>query len=161
MPIRYYMCTCLKCGLQANYPFHEPYPQYGEQFVPTCKYCKEDTTQTMTLTKKVEKELRKQQAEANLRSSIIDYCKKYGFSVRFLYESVIITTPVSTWQFLYHDDKKTLYHESTVKINFKTGDYANMHVQFRDRKMTNEEVIDYIAAHDEWRQKERSGAVKQ
>lgn len=44
--------------------------------------------------------------------------------------------------------KKTLRHESTTKINFATGDYAFTHEQFRDQKMTFEEVIDYIAAHD-------------
>ena len=43
---------------------------------------------------------------------------------------------------------KTLRHESTVKINFDTGDPAAMHYQFRDRKMSNADVIDYIANHD-------------
>jgi translation initiation factor IF-3 len=45
-------------------------------------------------------------------------------------------------------------NESTVKINFETGNYAKMHVQFRGRKMSCEEVIDYIVAYDEWRQKQ-------
>lgn len=79
---------------------------------------------------------------------ITDYCNKYGFACRFLYESVIVTTPVSSWQFAYHENKKTLRHESTTKINFATGDYAFTHEQFRDQKMTFEEVIDYIAVHD-------------
>ena len=142
------MCTCLKCGGQNNLRFDEPYPQYGEQFVRYCRHCGEDTAQTMTLTKKVATELRKQKAEEELQQSIIDYCKKYGFTCRFLYESVIITTPISSWQFAYHESKKTLRHESTTKINFDTGDYAFTHEQFRDKKMSCEEVIDYIAGHD-------------
>ncbi len=105
----------------------------------------------MALTRKVATELRKLASEEELKQSIIDYCKKYNFTCRFLYESVIITTPISSWQFQYHDSSKTLWHESTVKINFETGDYAKTHEQFRDRKMTCEEVIDYIAEHDRWR----------
>ena len=70
---------------------------------------------------------------------------------RFLYHSVIITTPLSGWCFDYHTPKKTLYHESTTKINFATGYYAKAHVQFRDRRMSPIEVIDYIANHDLWK----------
>ena len=55
---------------------------------------------------------------------------------------------------VHHESRKTLRHESTHKINFETGDYAKTHEQFRNRKMTCEEVIDYIAAHDEWRQRD-------
>ena len=147
--MRQYICTCLKCGKENCYGFkEEPYPQYGEQFIRYCRYCEEDTTQTMVLTKQVVKELRKQKAEEDLKQSIIGYCQKYGFTCRFLYQSVIVTTPISSWQFAYHDSKKTLRHESTTKINFATGDYAITHEQFRNKKMTCEEVIDYIAAHD-------------
>ncbi|MBR5109725.1 MAG: hypothetical protein IK099_05980 [Clostridia bacterium] len=39
---------------------------------------------------------------------------------------------ISSWQFQYHESRKTLRHESTVKINFETGDYAKTHEQFRD-----------------------------
>ena len=38
-----------------------------------------------------------------------------------------------------------------IRQNFETGDIAKTHEQFRDRKMTCEEVIDYIAEHDAWR----------
>ena len=75
-------------------------------------------------------------------------CSERGFSCHFLYQSVIIITPLAAWSFDYHLPKKTLYHESTIKINFATGDYAKTHVQFRDRKMTVNEVIEYITAHD-------------
>ena len=85
----------------------------------------------------------------------ITRCQQYGFQCRFLYESVIITTPISSWQFGYHESRKTLRHESTVKINFETGDYAKTHEQFRERKMTCLEVIDYIAEHDKWRQEQQ------
>ena len=99
-------------------------PLYGDQFIRCCKHCEADTPQTMSLTRKVATELRKKAAEEELKRSIIDYSGKYGFTCRFLYESVIITTPISIWQFQYHESRKTLRHESTVKINFETGDYA-------------------------------------
>ena len=96
-------------------------------------------------------ELRRRQEEAALRRSILDRCAEHGFQCRFLYQSVIITTPLSDWCFDYHTPKKTLYHESTTKINLVTGDYAKAHVQFRDRHMSPIEVIDYIADHDSWK----------
>ncbi|MBR1457150.1 MAG: hypothetical protein IJ594_08360 [Oscillospiraceae bacterium] len=152
--MRQHICTCLLCGGQNHLSFEEPYPQFGQQLVRFCRHCGKDTPQTMTMTRKIAAELRKKKAEEDLKQSIVSYCQKYGFTCRFLYESVIITTPVSSWQFPYHAPRKTLRHESTVKINFATGDYAKTHEQFSNRKMTCEEVIDYIAAHDEWRQRE-------
>ena len=149
--MRQHLCTCLKCGGQNHLNFEEPYPKYGDQFIRCCKHCGADTPQTIAMTRKVATELRKQAAEKELKHSITQYCARYGFTCRFLYESVIITTPISSWQFQYHNSRKTLRHESTVKKNFETGDYAKTHDQFRDRKMTCEEVIDYIAKHDEWR----------
>lgn len=143
--MRQYLCICQKCGNQNQLRFDEPYPKYGESFVRPCIHCGEDTTQTMLLTKKVATELRKQETEESLKASIRACCDRYGFSCRFLYESVIVITPISSWQFQYHGSKKTLRHESKINNGIKT------HEQFRDRKMTNEEVIKYIAAHDEWR----------
>ena len=58
---------------------------------------------------------------------------------------------LADWCFDYHQSRITLYHESTVKINFETGDYAKSHLQFANRKMKPLDVIDYIAAHDAWR----------
>ena len=100
------------------------------------------------LTKKAAAELRRTQEEAALRQNILDRCVEHGFQCRFIYQSIIITTPLSDWCFDYHTPKKTLYHENTTKINFITGDYAKAHIQFRDRRMTPIEVIDYIAGHD-------------
>lgn len=150
--MRQYMCYCLKCSAQVQILFAEPYPEYGEQFIRHCSHCGEDTVHTLVLTKKIASELHRQEEEKQLKNRITARCEQYGFTCRFLYESVIITTPISSWQFAYHETKKTLRHESTVKINFKTGDRANTHEQFREKKMTCEDVIDYIAAHDEWRQ---------
>ena len=151
--MRHYECECLKCGRKAQIAFQaEPYPEIGETFVRFCPSCSEETQMTRVLTKKAAAELRRRQAEADLRQSILDRCAEYGFQCRFLYQSVIITTPLSDWCFDYHAVKKTLYHESTTKINFATtGDYARAHVQFRDRRMTPIEVIDYIADHDLWK----------
>lgn len=80
-----------------------------------------------------------------LRQSIADRCAELGFRCRFLYQSVIVMTPLSDWCFDYHERKITLYHESTVKINFATGDYAKAHMQFHARKMTPLVVLSYIA----------------
>ena len=151
--MRHYECECLKCGRKAQIAFpSDPYPEIGEAFVRSCPSCSEETQMTRVLTRKAAAELRRRQAEADLRQSILDRCAEHGFQCRFLYQSVIITTPLSDWCFDYHAVKKTLYHESTTKINFATtGDYARAHVQFRDRRMTPIEVIDYIADHDLWK----------
>ena len=90
-------------------------------------------------------ELRAAEEEATLRQEIVEKCERMGFACRFVYESVV------SWQFDYHRRLKTLRHESTIKVNFKTGDPAFTHEQFRDRKMSNGEMIDYIGAHDAWR----------
>lgn len=150
--MRQYMYECSICGKRTNICFEEPYPQYGEEYLQFCKNCEKETPHIMSLTKNARRELQKQEEEQALRQTIIEKCENYGFSCRFLFESVIITTPISSWQFQYHDELKTLRHESTIKINFQTGNYAKTHEQFRERKMTCEEVIDYIAAHDRLRQ---------
>ena len=99
----------------------------------------------MVLTKKIAADLRRQEEERQLQESIVRKCESYGFFCRFLYRLVIITTPVSSWQFDYHESRKTLLHD------FQTGDPAKVHVQF-SKKMSINEVIDYIAAHDKWKQ---------
>ena len=86
-----------------------------------------------------------------MRNSIVAKCNQHGFKCRFLYQSVIIATPISDWSFDYHTSRITLYHESTEKINRETGNYAKSHVQFRNKKITPVEVIDYIVGHDAWR----------
>lgn len=150
--MRHYECEYLRCGWKAQIAFQtEPYPKIGETFVRFCPSCSEETQMKRVLTKKAAAELRRRQEESDLRRSILDRCTEHGFQCRFLYQSVIITTPLSDWCFDYHTVKKTLYHESTTKINFATGDYAKAHVQFRDRRMSSIEVIDYIADHDLWK----------
>lgn len=150
--MRHYECECLKCGRKAQIAFQaEPYPEIGDNFSRFCPSCSKETQMTRVLTKKAAAELRRRQEESDLRQSILDRCAEYGFHCRFLYQSVIITTQLSDWCFDYHTPRKTLYHESTTKINFVTGDYAKAHVQFRDRRMSPTEVIDYIADHDSWK----------
>ena len=100
------------------------------------------------LTRKQKAKLRREAEEAELKETKKKRCALYGMSCRFYLESVIIYSPVAKWQFAYHDRLKTLWHESTVKINFETGDYAAMHNQFRNRRLTCKDVIDYIAGHD-------------
>lgn len=151
--MRQYMCCCSECSNEIQIRFDEPYPQYGDSFLHYCDYCNNETYHSLVLTRKIASELRQKERENALKEAIIKICEKYGFTCRFLYESVIIKTQISSWQFSYKSEKKTLRHESTVKINFETGNYAKTHEQFKDRQMTSEEVIDYIAAHDEWRSK--------
>lgn len=153
--MRQYLCECMTCGRQKNMHFEEPYPLMGDMFSHYCDYYQEDTIFTRTVTKKAQAEMNRIAEENALQESIRDRCDSYGFNCQFYLESVIITTPLASWQFQYHEKLKTLRHESTVKINFETGDAAWSHVQFRDRKMSNDEVIDYIAAHDAWKQKEK------
>lgn len=150
--MRQYECECLACGIKKQIAFKsEPYPQYGETFLKYCTACEADTSHTRALTKRTTAELRAVEREQALRQSIVSKCSEYGFQHRFLYQSVIITTPLSDWCFDYHQSRITLYHESTIKINFATGDYAKAHMQFQERKMTPLKVIEYIASHDTWR----------
>ncbi|MBQ9277810.1 MAG: hypothetical protein IJ224_04160 [Lachnospiraceae bacterium] len=149
--MRQYLCKCSECGNSRNIAFDVPFPEYGEIFIRFCKLCDKETAQTRVLTKKAQSEIKRKTTEEELKKSIECACNDYGFKCRFLYQSVIITTPLSDWSFDYHESKITLRHESTIKINFKTNKYAKMHVQFRNRKMKPLEVIDYIASHDEWR----------
>lgn len=150
--MRHYECECLACGVKKQLAFRDaPYPQFGETFARYCTVCGTETTFTRVLTRKTAAELRAAERERALRQSIADRCAELGFRYRFLYQSVIVMTPLSDWCFDYHERKITLYHESTVKINFATGDYAKAHMQFHARKMTPLEVLSYIAVHDAWR----------
>lgn len=147
--MRHYECECLQCKLKKQIAFQaEPYPNFGDIFLLNCPFCGRITEHTRVLTRKTAIEIRKAALEKDLRKSIEDCCNSYHFSFRFLYQSVIITTPISDWSFDYHTSRITLYHESTYKLNLATGDYAKSHIQFRNRKMTPIEVIDYIASHD-------------
>ena len=152
--MRQYLCECLKCKNRQAFYFDDPFPAVGDTFELLCKVCGVKTSHSRVLTRKAKAEARAEQEEQALRQSIRDHCEHYGFQCRFLYESLFITTPISSWQFGYHDKMKTLRHESTVKVNFKTGDYARTHEQFKNRKMTCLEVIDYIAEHDKWRREQ-------
>ena len=156
--MRHYECQCGICKTRLQIAFSgEPYPEPGDTLTHRCSVCRQDTVFTRTLTKKALAQQRSDQAEQALRQEITRLCSGHGFRCRFLYQSVIITTDLSDWCFDYHQPKITLYHESTVPIHFPTGDYARSHLQFRDRKMTLPEVIDYIAAHEQWRREQPAG----
>ena len=149
MNLRHYECECSICHRKSQVAFHEePYPKYGSTFEAHCKHCERITEHTRVLTKKTAAEIRNRETEERLRQALADKCRDYQFDYRFVYQSIVVTTALSDWSFDYHRPRITLYHESTVKINFTTGNYAKSHVQFRDKKMKPEEVIDYIAAHD-------------
>ena len=150
--MRCYECQCLQCQSITSVSFaSEPYPNIKDVFIHVCKVCKSETNHVRTLTRKTCAEIKRVTEENTLRENIAEYCKQYGFSTRFLYQSVIVTTPLAEWCFDYHQAKVTLYHESTIKINFQTGDYAKAHPQFRQKRMSWKEVIDYIASHEQWK----------
>lgn len=149
MKMRQYLCECTVCGWKKNLQFEDSLPKPGDCFLRYCDCCQDETVFTRVLTRKAQAEINRIEGENALQESILEKCAVYGFSCRFFGESAIITTPKSTWQFDYHQKLKTLRHESTIKINFDTGDPAAMHYQFRDRKVSNVDVIDYIADHDE------------
>lgn len=107
--MRQFVCECLNCGLKKTRQFkEEPYPEYGEVFVAHCKVCDSDQNHTRVLTRKTQAELRRRQEEEDLKKSISDQCARHGFTCRFLYQSVIITTPLADWCFDYHEKYKTL-----------------------------------------------------
>jgi len=144
-----YECQCLYCGHKTQIHFAtDSAPNPKQEFLHFCKICKTDTLHKRTLTKKTLSEIHRKAQEEALRQSIIEKCKDYNLQYRFLHQSVIITTHLSDWCFDYHQPKITLYHESTIKVNFKTGNYAKSHCQFKEKKMKPTEVIDYIVSHD-------------
>ncbi len=144
-----YQCVCCNCGYQRQMNFSRTEAPKDEQvFQSFCERCSAETVWKRVQTKKLLREQKCKEQEKNLRNTIMQLCHTYGFQCRFLYESVIIKTPVCRWQYDYHRAKKTLYHESTTKINFATGNRADFHVQFRDKKISNEDLIAYIAEHD-------------
>ena len=153
--MRQYECECLVCGEKRQRIFCvEPYPELDTIFSCFCTNCKKETEHKRVLTRKAIAELKRQQQEELLQTSIVEKCLLYGFKCRFLYQSVVISTSLADWCFDYHTNRITLYHESTIKVNFETGDYAKAHVQFKDKKMTPLEVIEYIARHEEWKRRQ-------
>lgn len=116
---------------------------------------------TRVLTRKTQAELRRRQEEEDLKKSISDQCARHGFTCRFLYQSVIITTPLADWCFDYHEKYKTLYHENTPNTKYLTGHYVKAHTQFKGKKMTVSAVIEYIASHEGWRAEQRSKTTKE
>ena len=159
--LRHYESECTVCRSETQIAFStEPYPEYGDRFRHFCPICETETEHSRTLTKKTTAQLRGNQEEQERREEIMDLCEKEGFSCHFLRQSVIITTDLSDWCFDYQQSKITLYHESTSKINFAAGNYTKAHVQFRNRKMTIPEVIDYIDGHDRWRKESENKIYK-
>lgn len=151
-----YTIRCSKCGKE--YPIRDngnDLPEPDEVISHWCKECEMETSHSYVLTRKFRAALRQKQKEEEQKQYIRNLCEGYGFTCRFLYQSVIITTPLSDWCFDYHESQITLWHESTIKVNFDTGDYAKAHCQFRKRKMTEAEVIKYISEHEKWVSKNR------
>ena len=125
-------------------------PSYGEEFQHRCKKCRKETTFTRVLTKRMRYQLRGT-FEQRVLADIAEKCAEYGFTYYTVFRSVVIQTPISKWSFDYHVKRKTLFHENAVKYNRKTGNYAQAHVQFRDRPISCTAIIDFIASHEKWK----------
>ena len=157
----YYECECEICKTKTLiWAEEDPYLFLGVTFGLACKTCGSTTSHHRVLTRKERAKLNSILAERALQNQIINKCNELGFTYRFVYQSVVITTPLADWCFDYHQSRKTLYHESTTKLNFKTGVFAKSHCQFRDKRMTNVEIIHYISDHDKWRARLQNQAYR-
>ena len=160
--MRHYECKCLVCRVRSTLCFREePFPEIGQEFLYPCRLCGRETCHTRTMSRKAAAELRRRQREEDLRGAIALRCEEHGFTYRFLYQSVIISTGLADWCFDYHQSRMTLYHQSVFPINRETGEYAKSHCQFRGRRMKAPEVVDYIAAHEDWRARNPIGQGRQ
>ena len=146
------LCECSVCKARTNVGFDaEPYPLLGQSFSHPCPNCGATTPFQRVATRKARSELRVIEEERALKESIKAECERRGFTCGFIYRSVVVKTPIAHWKFDYHTARKTLWHESAFPISRETGDYAARHKQFEDRKITWQEVIDYIDRHDQWK----------
>lgn len=154
--MRQYLCECSICKKQYHMHFEgEPFPILGDSFPHQCLNCGKETLFQRVATRKARSELRAIEEEQALTEAISDECRRLGFTCRFLYQSVVIQTPVAHWKFDYHMARKTLWHESTYRVNLETGDPAVWHKQFEDRKLSWQETIAYIDGHDQWKAKQK------
>lgn len=150
--MRQYLCECSVCKHQYTLLFdQEPFPILGDTFLRHCPDCGKEAPFQRIATRKARSELRAIEEERALKEAIRTECGRRGFSCEFLYQSVVIRTPVAHWKFDYHTAKKTLWHESTYRVNLETGVPAVRHKQFEGRKISWQEVISYIDRHDQWK----------
>lgn len=162
--MRQYLCECSVCKNRYNLWFdEEPFPILGDSFFRHCPCCNEGTSFQRVATRKARSELRVIEEERTLKEAIEEECRRRGFTCEFLYQSVVIRTPVAHWKFDYHTARKTLWHESTYRVNLQTGVPAVRHKQFEARKISWQDVISYIERHDQWKakQKEMDGGAIQ
>lgn len=150
--MRQYLCQCSVCKKQYTLLFdREPFPLLGDTFPRHCPGCGKEAPFQRVATRKARSELRAVEEERALREAIRAECARRGFACEFLYQSVVIRTPAAHWKFDYHTAQKTLWHESTYRVNLATGVPAARHKQFDGRKISWQEVISYIDRHDRWK----------
>ena len=104
-----YECECTVCRAVRQIHFENgPYPEYGDLFSFYCSSCGAETPFTRVLTRKTRAEVRRRQAEQDLRNTIVERCAFYGFSCRFLYQSVIVTTNLADWCLIRYNKLRKL-----------------------------------------------------
>ena len=148
MGMRNMQCICRACGNEFQFGFDpDNVPDIFEDFEHFCPACQKNVMFYFRETKKLAAEKRRINDEKELRRTVKELAEKYGCKCSFLYQSVTITTSLGSWRFDYHKKMKHLIHESTYKYNLNTGNPSFWHHQF-DKKMSIEEVFQYIENHD-------------
>lgn len=141
-------CICQNCQTEIQHGFDiDSIPELDSCFQLFCPECGSDQIFKYKKTRKVLAEQRRIEEEEKLKNKIRGLAESYGFKYNFIFQSVTVTTPCSSWRFDYHKKIIHLMHESTYKYNLLTGNEAFWHRQL-DQKMTIEEVFKYIDNHD-------------
>lgn len=89
----------------------------------------------------------------NLRKLRIERsCTAHGFALGWREPFACIKTDLSEWRFDYHKDRITLLHKNNAPVlDEVSGAVMDYHVQYANREIAVEQVLDGIAEHEEWR----------
>ena len=149
------VCRCTACGKMQEVRIHSRHNSKVVQSI-TC-YCYDCKRETVHLTVNDKKQINqfRSSREKSRQQRVANACARYGFKHHFGEQHAFVKTPIGTWFFNYLDLNVTLFHESSKKINRRTGDYSPYHIQFENREMSIEKVISFIAQHEKYRTEER------
>ena len=148
------ICKCLTCGNMREMRIILRHSRNDENEIQCkCYICHKKTSSIIVTSPKEIDAVRKSRVYSRQRR-VKRACDKYHFKFHFGEQHAFIKTELGAWFFDYLDPLVTLYHESTRKINRRTGEYSAFHVQFENKYMSIEKVIDYIASHDDYRMNE-------
>lgn len=87
-------------------------------------------------------------------------CAVHGFILSFKDTAACIKTDLSEWRFDYHKERITLLHKNNGPVLDEiSGAVMDYHVQYVNRDMAVEQVVEGIADHEKWR-KEHSPSTQ-